>query len=70
VSGGFAVMNPDSTLNISALEAFPLDQLDGDAARKAVSETTSRIASATNEQEKASLKAELEVYEAVATATK
>ncbi|KAJ3079545.1 delta subunit of the central stalk of mitochondrial F1F0 ATP synthase, atp16, partial [Quaeritorhiza haematococci] len=30
VSGGFAVINPDSTLNINAVEAFTLDQLDFD----------------------------------------
>jgi F-type H+-transporting ATPase subunit delta len=28
VSGGFAVMNPDSSLNINAVEAFSLEDLD------------------------------------------
>jgi F-type H+-transporting ATPase subunit delta len=28
VSGGFAVMNPDSSLNINAVEAVPLEDLD------------------------------------------
>jgi F-type H+-transporting ATPase subunit delta len=28
VSGGFAVVNPDSSLNVNAVEAFPLKDLD------------------------------------------
>jgi F-type H+-transporting ATPase subunit delta len=28
VSGGFAVVNPDSTLNINAVEAYTLDDID------------------------------------------
>ncbi|KAJ3301823.1 delta subunit of the central stalk of mitochondrial F1F0 ATP synthase, atp16 [Kappamyces sp. JEL0829] len=28
VSGGFAIVNPDSSLNINAVEAVPLDELD------------------------------------------
>ena len=30
ISGGFAVVNPDSTLNINAVEAVPLADLDLD----------------------------------------
>ena len=30
VSGGFAIVNPDSSLNINAVEAFTLDELDQD----------------------------------------
>lgn len=27
VSGGFATINPDNSLNINAVEAFPIDQI-------------------------------------------
>ncbi len=30
MSGGFAVVNPDSTMSVSTVEAFALDQLDVD----------------------------------------
>lgn len=30
VSGGFAIVNPDSSLNINAVEAVTLDELDQD----------------------------------------
>lgn len=65
VSGGFAVVNPDSTLNINAVEAFTVEQLDVDAAKKAVEETNRKLTGNLTDAQKASLKAELEVYEAV-----
>jgi len=30
VSGGFATMNPDSTLNINAVEAFPVEEFSAE----------------------------------------
>ncbi|KAI9344507.1 F1 complex, delta/epsilon subunit of ATPase [Zopfochytrium polystomum] len=30
VSGGFAIINPDSSLNINAVEAFPVEELDAE----------------------------------------
>lgn len=30
VSGGFATMNPDSTLNINAVEAFPVEDFSAE----------------------------------------
>ncbi|KAJ3179995.1 delta subunit of the central stalk of mitochondrial F1F0 ATP synthase, atp16 [Irineochytrium annulatum] len=71
VSGGFAIINADSTLNINAVEAFPVEDLDVDAARKGIEEASRKInASGATEADKATARVELEVYEAaVAAAT-
>ncbi|KND04958.1 ATP synthase F1, epsilon subunit [Spizellomyces punctatus DAOM BR117] len=70
-SGGFAIINPDSTLNINAVEAFPVEDIDFDAARRAADDATRRTTSAPTEQERLAAKIELEVYEAIlATASK
>lgn len=34
VSGGFATINPDNTLNINAVEAFPLEELSLEVKKK------------------------------------
>lgn len=36
VSGGFAIVNPDSSLNINAVEAHPLTDLDQDVSTSIV----------------------------------
>ncbi|KAI8817554.1 F1 complex, delta/epsilon subunit of ATPase [Fimicolochytrium jonesii] len=68
VSGGFAIINPDSTLNINAVEAFPLEDLDLDAARRALDDANRRATSGGSEQDKLIAKVEVEVYEAVVAA--
>ncbi|TPX46729.1 hypothetical protein SeMB42_g01864 [Synchytrium endobioticum] len=71
VSGGFAIINPDSTLNINAVEAVPLEQIDFAAARRNADEANRKIAaSGASELDKAAAKAELEVYEALVAAEK
>ncbi|TPX32366.1 hypothetical protein SmJEL517_g04517 [Synchytrium microbalum] len=71
VSGGFAIINPDSTMNINAVEAVPLEQVDFDAARRGADEATRKAsASGASEIEKAAAKAELEVFEALVAAQK
>ena len=62
VSGGFAVMNPDSSLNINAVEACELDQLDVAAAKTALEEAKRVTGS---EEEKATASIQIEVLEAV-----
>lgn len=67
VSGGFATINPDSTLNINAVEAFELDQFSPEAVKAGLAEA--QKASATgSEEEKAAAKIEVEVYEALSAA--
>ncbi|KAI8810488.1 F1 complex, delta/epsilon subunit of ATPase [Cladochytrium replicatum] len=68
VSGGFAVINPDSTLNINAAEAFPLDQIDFDAAKRQLEEANRKVSSATTEADRAAAKIEIQVYEALSYA--
>ncbi|EGF79134.1 hypothetical protein BATDEDRAFT_90133 [Batrachochytrium dendrobatidis JAM81] len=69
VSGGFAVINPDSSLNINAVEAFSVAELDIDAAKRAVEDATKRMSSG-SEEDKVLAKIELEVFEAVVAAAK
>ncbi len=62
-------MNPDSTVNINAIEACPIDQLDVDAARKAIEEANRKLTqTGLSEADKATIKAQLEVFEAVTKA--
>ncbi|KAJ3300773.1 delta subunit of the central stalk of mitochondrial F1F0 ATP synthase, atp16 [Borealophlyctis nickersoniae] len=70
VSGGFAAMNPDSTLNINALEAVTLEDVDFDAAKRAADDATRRVSAATTETERVEAKIELDVYEALLAAHK
>ena len=67
VSGGFAVMNPDSSLNINAVEACELDQLDVGAAKAAL-EVAKKVTG--SEEEKATAAVQIEVLEAVIQAAK
>ena len=68
VSGGFAVLNPDSSLNINAVEAVPVDQLDVEAARRALAEAQKRVERATSDKDKVAAEIEVEVYTAVIAA--
>ncbi|KAF9322657.1 delta subunit of the central stalk of mitochondrial F1F0 ATP synthase, atp16 [Linnemannia elongata] len=60
VSGGFATMNPDSTLNINAVEAFPVEEFSAEAQRLSNSAAT--------EEEKLAAKIEVEVLESLQAA--
>ncbi|KAJ3402020.1 delta subunit of the central stalk of mitochondrial F1F0 ATP synthase, atp16 [Chytridiales sp. JEL 0842] len=69
VSGGFAIINADSTMNINAVEAVPIEDLDIEAARRGLEEATRKVnASGASELEKAAAKVEQEVYEAIVAA--
>ncbi|KAJ3206732.1 MCM DNA helicase complex subunit [Dinochytrium kinnereticum] len=61
VSGGFAIINTDSSLNINAVEAFPVEDIDVEAARRGVDEANRKLnASGGSEADKAAAKIELE----------
>ncbi|CAO3619381.1 unnamed protein product [Cunninghamella echinulata] len=65
VSGGFATVNPDNTLNINAVEASPIEDFSLERVQSALAEAQ-RIANGTgSEVEKASAKIEVELYEAL-----
>ncbi|KAJ3357852.1 delta subunit of the central stalk of mitochondrial F1F0 ATP synthase, atp16 [Entophlyctis luteolus] len=71
VSGGFAVMNVDSSLNINAVEAVPIEDLDPSAAKQGLDEAVRKLnASGASEKEKAEARIEQELFEAVIAAAK
>jgi len=61
VSGGFAIVQPNSTLSINAVEGFPLDQFSDEAVRSQISEAQKIAGGSGSEQDIAEAKIELEV---------
>ncbi|KAF9575137.1 delta subunit of the central stalk of mitochondrial F1F0 ATP synthase, atp16 [Mortierella alpina] len=68
VSGGFATMNPDSSLNINAVEAFPIEEFSAEAIRHNLAEAQRVANSGATEEEKLAAKIEVEVLESLQTA--
>jgi F0F1-type ATP synthase epsilon subunit len=60
VSGGFAVVQPDSQLSINAVEGFPLDAFSADAVRSQIAEAQKVANGNGSEQDIAEAKIELE----------
>ncbi|KAF7720403.1 ATP synthase subunit delta, mitochondrial, partial [Apophysomyces ossiformis] len=67
-SGGFAIINPDSSLNINAVEAAPLEDFSVEHIQSALAEAQRVANGSGSEQEKAAAKIEVGVYEALQTA--
>lgn len=61
VSGGFAVVQPNSALSINAVEGFPLEDFSADAVRAQISEAQKVANGSGSEQDIAEAKIELEV---------
>ncbi|KAF8941359.1 delta subunit of the central stalk of mitochondrial F1F0 ATP synthase, atp16 [Haplosporangium gracile] len=68
VSGGFATMNPDSTLNINAVEAFPVEDFSTETIRANLAEAQRLSNAAATEEEKLAAKVEVEVLESLQAA--
>ncbi|KAF9973120.1 delta subunit of the central stalk of mitochondrial F1F0 ATP synthase, atp16 [Actinomortierella ambigua] len=68
VSGGFATMNPDSSLNINAVEAFPLEDVSAEAVRNNLAEAHRLATSGATEEAKLDGKIQVEVLEALQAA--
>ncbi|KAI7876357.1 epsilon subunit of F1F0-ATP synthase N-terminal domain-containing protein [Lichtheimia hyalospora FSU 10163] len=68
VSGGFATINPDSTLNINAVEAAALDEISAENVQAALADAQRVANGSGSDAEKAAAKIEIEVYEAIQTA--
>lgn len=60
MSGGFAVVQPNSVLSINAVEAYPMADFSAEAVREAIADAQKGASSAT-EHEAAEAKIELEV---------
>lgn len=61
-------MNPDSSLNINAIEAFPVDEFSAEAVRTGLAEAQRLVNSGATEEEKLAAKIEVEVFEALQAA--
>ncbi|RUO96504.1 ATP synthase subunit delta [Jimgerdemannia flammicorona] len=68
VSGGFATINPDSSLNINAVEAFSLEDFSAEAVKTGLAEAQRAASSGGTEEDQALAKVEVEVYEALQAA--
>jgi len=68
VSGGFATISADSSLQINAVEAFPLENFSIEAVKSGLADAQHIVNGSGSEAEKATAKVEIEVYEALQTA--
>ncbi|RAL68728.1 hypothetical protein DID88_007428 [Monilinia fructigena] len=63
LSGGFAVVQPNSSLSINAVEGFPLEDFSAEAVRSQIAEAQKIVGGNGSEQDIAEAKIELEVLE-------
>ncbi|ELR18093.1 ATP synthase, Delta/Epsilon chain, betasandwich domain containing protein [Acanthamoeba castellanii str. Neff] len=70
ISGGFVTVYPDSHCNVNVVEAFPLDQLDPEKAKKGLEDFTKELASASDAEAKTVATIGVEVYKAMCSALK
>lgn len=61
VSGGFAVVQPDSVLSINAVEGYPIEDFSEEAVKSQISEAQKIANGSGSEQDIAEAKIELEV---------
>lgn len=61
VSGGFAVVQPNSSLSINAVEGYPLEDFSAEAVRAQIAEAQKVANGSGSEQDIAEAKIELEV---------
>jgi F-type H+-transporting ATPase subunit delta len=61
VSGGFATVQPDSSMSINAPEGYPLEDFSADAIRSQIAEAQKVANGSGSEQDIAEAKIELEV---------
>lgn len=61
MSGGFAIVQPNSVLSINAVEGFPLEDFSAEAVRSQISEAQKIASGSGSEQDIAEAKIELEV---------
>ncbi|KAI2612229.1 ATP synthase delta chain [Hypoxylon fragiforme] len=65
LSGGFAVVQPNSVLSINAVEGYPLEDFSADAVKAQIAEATKVANGSGSEQDIAEAKIELEVLESL-----
>jgi F-type H+-transporting ATPase subunit delta len=65
LSGGFAVVQPDSVLTINAVEAYPLEDFSAEAVRAQIADAQKVASGSGSEREIAEAKIELDVLESL-----
>ncbi|KAK3944741.1 epsilon subunit of F1F0-ATP synthase [Diplogelasinospora grovesii] len=65
LSGGFAIVQPNSNMSINAVEGFPLEDFSPDAVRAQIAEAQKVVNGGGSEQDVAEAKIELEVLESL-----
>ncbi|ROT36046.1 ATP synthase delta chain [Sodiomyces alkalinus F11] len=65
LSGGFAVVQPNSVLSINAVEGYPLEDFSAEAVRAQIAEAQKVVSGNASEQDVAEAKIELEVLESL-----
>lgn len=68
LAAGFAIVNPDSSMTISAVEAMPLSELDAGSARKGLEKFQADVARANTDFDKAKAGIGVELYSAMVAA--
>lgn len=68
MSSGTVTINDDSSVQVLAEEAVPLESLDGQAAREALTKAQQQLASASDDVAKAEAQIAVEVSEAIVAA--
>jgi F-type H+-transporting ATPase subunit delta len=70
LSGGFATVQPNSTMSINAPEGYPLEDFSADAIKNQIAEAQKVASGSGSEQDIAEAKIELEILETLATHVK
>ncbi|ORY69839.1 ATP synthase [Pseudomassariella vexata] len=65
LSGGFAIVQPNSVMSINAVEGYPLEDFSADAVRAQITEAQKVANGSGSEQDIAEAKIELEVLESL-----
>lgn len=68
ISSGFAVIDQNSVLSISAVEAVPIDQLDKVAAQQGLDSAEKSLSNAKNDLRKAEAQVQVDVHSAMIAA--
>ncbi|ORX86338.1 hypothetical protein BCR32DRAFT_50315 [Anaeromyces robustus] len=64
VSGGFAMVNPDKSMNITAAEAYPMDYIDLEATKQNLIEAESQLPSSSDD-DKVRIQIAIEMYKSI-----
>lgn len=70
MSGGFAVVQPNSVLSINAVEGYPLEDFSAEAVRNQIAEATKVVNGGGSEVDIAEAKIELEFLESLQASLK